>query len=268
MIETDFEAAKKDMAAMTAADYEVGAPEEELLDAANFVFRHGALGDFLDEQSLTRLQFWVGPTGAAFTLIGHWSVSRNDPVEGQLDDNFLAHCAQCKVCEFLEGADDLRLLFEFETCNACGGGVAAHAVATDPTSGSLYKVCVGQWQRAEPAVVDAGNVSFRTQVGSAYSATWWAPLADGSFAVVIRTYFVSHHEGRDNLERIDTYGLATDPAGADRIERDNWNMVDLDSDNPQGEDLVQMATDSYAPEPGEWQEHGPESDNFAVPAHA
>jgi hypothetical protein len=267
MIETDFEAAKQDMAAMTAADYEVGAPEEELLDAANFVFRHGALGDFLDAPSLNRLQFWVGPTGAAFTLIGHWSVNRRDPVEGDVDDNFLAHANECQVCDFLESSFTARVPFEFELCEECGGDLNAHAVVPLPI-GKPGVACIGQWQRAEPAAVDAGNVSSQTQVGAAYSGTWWAPLADGSFAIVVRTYFVSHHEGRDNLCRIDTYGVATDPAGADRIERDDWNMVDLDSDDPQGEDLVQMATDAVAPEPGEWQQHGPESDNFAVPAAA
>lgn len=262
-IAIDFEAAKKDMAALTAAHYQPGTAEDELLAAAEFVFRYGALGDTVDEPTLARFQFWVGPPGAAFTLIGHWSVSRNDPLDGKnLADDYINHARTCRVCDFLENTWDTRVMFEFENCATCGSGINSHAITMLPI-GQPGMVCGGHWQRAEPTVEDAGEVSFRTQVGDAYRAKWFAPLADGSFAVVTRTYFVSNHDMRITLSRIDTYIICSDPNDPVRTWiDDDSNFVELDSDNPQAENLIQVTTDSFSPEPGEWQEYGPDSDNF------
>jgi hypothetical protein len=251
----------------------VGDPQEELATAANFVLRYGALGSFLDEPELTRAQSWVGPPGAAFSLIGHWSVERNDPSDHPAYA-FEVHTQSCQVCRFLEDICVTNGVFEEEeeTCEMCGGGLDAHGVGIYHKMGTPALYCVGQWQPTEPAVFDAGAVEPSVQVGAAYAARWWAPLADGAFAVITRTYYVGYDRSRDAyaLIREDDYITCRDPNHPDKtqIHADTY-VRGLDSDDPTGEDVNQLAVDSFPPDPGEFdQNYTADMPLFAIPAPA
>jgi hypothetical protein len=260
-----FDDAVDHLSAVTA----IAEPDEELLDAANFVFRFGTLGEHFEQQDLRNAQTWSGPPGAAWALIGHWSVQRHDPAWSGGRD-FAAHAQGCDVCVILEDALVERALIvghELDmVCEDCGGGLTAHAIVI----GSFRRgevVCVGQWERTEPAAVGNGPGTFVDQASqSAYSASWWAPLSDGTFAVVCRAYYLVLKNGQVWLVREDEYIICSDPAALDGSGiASTAVLVQLESDSPLGEDLAQLATDSFPPDPGEWQEHVG-SVHFAVPA--
>jgi hypothetical protein len=270
MIDNNMDELNEDLKALTD-DQEAGDYDEELGTAANFLFRYGPLGSYLEEPDLSRVQFWP-VAGTALYLIGHHSVTRNDPRGPGRD--FPNHQESCQPCAALETTLAFRQEFEEELCAMCGGDVDAHGIKI--TDESLVKlVCVGQWQRNEPDVTDVGNVSFDTQIGpSAYRAAWSAPLADGSFAVVTRTYWVGKNDRRDGivLYRDDDYIVCTDPADpAGTKVFETWNLEEVESDDPQAEDLVELAQESFPPEPGEWQDgwddYSYDIPVFAVPVH-
>jgi hypothetical protein len=249
-----------------------GTDGEELAEAANFVLEFGAPGDFAPgEAELSEIQTTQGlPPGAAWSLIGHWSMVRNDPIS-QPPRSFDVHTETCGVCRFLEEIRETREAFDTEICETCRGGIDAHGVGlNEDDNPALY--CVGQWERVEPEVVDMGRVSAETQVSdNAYATSWWAPLADGSFAVVTRTYFVSNNAGNVVLTRTDDYIVCTDYSQPSATElKSDWNLTtfDDDDDDPNFLDLHQLAVDSFPPDPGEWQIHGPQSDMFAIPVPA
>lgn len=259
--------AMRELTSVTGVD---DAPEE-LSAAANFVLRFGALGSFLEEPQLTQAQFWTGPPGAAFSLIGHWSVQRNDPAE-EPSHEFRVHTQTCDVCRFLEDIRDTNDVFDEQelTCETCGGGLDAHGVGIYQAAGTPALYCVGQWQRTEPDVFDAGAVEPGVQVGPAYAARWWAPLADDTFAVVTRTYYVGYTDGEYALIREDDYVTCRDPNYPDRtqIHADTY-VHHLDSDDPTFEDLHQLAAESFPPDPGEFnQNYTVDLPLFALPVPA
>jgi hypothetical protein len=271
MIETDYDALNATVRELTHVTG-VDDPDEELLTAANFAFRFGTLGDFAEEQTLTRLQLVPGlPPGAAFSLLGHWSVSRVDPAE-EPRHGFEAHTETCDVCRFLESVRTSRGVFECDLCDECGGDIDAHAVAGDPL-GNPGIVCVGQWTRLDPETVDMGpdyyaTGDFEQTSNSAWAASWWAPLADGQFAVVTRTYLIGRRAGHAVLIRVDDYTVCTDYERLrDTETTSDWEENELDSDGPAFEDLQQLAVDSFPPQPGEWEDQLPDSPQFAVPVH-
>jgi hypothetical protein len=239
---------------------------DELETAGRFAFQYGALGDFLDEPYLSGTQSWPGPPDAALALLAHWSVQRGD--SSWVKRDFLAHAGDCESCRWLEGCRNARAVFDDRPCDECGGQVDAHAVDPNSEGPDLTVVCVGQWQRAEPDVTDGGPDVFENQVSPTCSlTTWWAALADGNFALVTRTYAVVGGNDGPVLVRDDEYAVCpeVDTGTAIEITGDN---DDLGSDNPLGEDLHQLAVDSFPPEPGEWQRNGPDwSAHFAVPVH-
>jgi hypothetical protein len=273
-IDIDYDALNTTIAELTTVTG-VGDPDEELLTAANFVFRFGALGEFLEEPNLTKAQFWTGPSGTAFSLLGHWSVARNDPTHGEEPrQDFEVHTEDCDTpCGFLEDVLTARGVFEFQNCEECGGGIAAHAVVELPI-GKPGLICVGQWTRIEPETVDMGPDyyaagDFEQTSDSAWATSWWAPLADGEFAVVTRTYLIGRRAGRATLLRVDDYTACTDyERFRDTETVSDWSESELDSGDPGSEDLHQLAVDSFAPEPGEWPQDALESAEFAVPADA
>lgn len=268
-LEIDYDELNETLADLTGR-LGVDDPDEELLTAANFAFRFGTFGDFAEEPQLTMLQMANVPPGAALGLLGHWSVQRNDPTGGREPGrSFEVHAEGCHICDFLEDTLTDRGVFEFETCEECGGDIDAHAIVILPI-GKPGLMCVGQWTRVEPEVVNMGRVSHETQVSdSAWATSWWAPLADGQFAVVTRTYFTSNDHGRFVLVRTDDYIVCTDhDHPGDTETASQWGLSELDSDDPAFEDLHQLAVDSYPPDPGEWQQHCPESALFAVPVPA
>jgi hypothetical protein len=260
VITADPQVLSAEVARLVQAD-EIGPFGQELAIAGEFVFRFGALGEIFDEPELTRAQF-AGRQGGAWYLMGHWSVARKDPnTPPNKTIEELCH-PSCQVCSYLEKIHGLRAVFEYEYCGECGGDIDVHAVALDPI-GLPHAMCCGRWQRVDPAAAPAADVCAE-QVSDAFNTRWYAPLADGTYAVVTRTYYVADRDGRAQLERDDRYQIVRDPGAPSDTEIESAGVRhQVDSDDPAGEDLEDLATNSFPPDPGEWQIHGPDSEPFA-----
>lgn len=236
---------------------EPGKVEEELLDAGDFVAQYGLFGDLFEEPALTRAQF-ARQVPAAWGLLGHWSVERNDPAPDPPAE-FEDHVKTCQTCDYLEGVLGLRMMFEYESCDECHLGLDAHDVGPDPI-GKAHAWCrEGQWERVEPFAAPAGQVS-EYQMGDAYCARWTAPLTDGTFAVVTRSYFIARqNDGQITAQREDEYVVCRDPADPGSTEvAATYDGDVLESDDPAAEDTYDLAVQSFEPEPSEWQTTAPE----------
>lgn len=262
MITMDAETLTAEVAQLTRPE-QVDEYPVELLRAARFTFRFGTLGDIFDEPDLTRAQF-AGVSGSAWYLLGHWSTARNDPnpPPGASVAELACHPG-CEVCQFLENVAGLRMFFETELCDECGGDVDVHTITTDPL-GLPHTLCLGRWQRVGDGALAVDDV-VDDQITDSYAARWVAPLAENLWAVVTRTYYVVR-DGRElRLQRYDAYEICRqllDGLAAEVIARAGTGHV-LDSDDPASEDLEDLAVKSFAPDPGEWETHMPDSNPYA-----
>lgn len=235
--------------------------DAELEIAVDFVFQHGTLAGVIpDPEDLDEARH-AGTYGTAWAMLSHWSGVRHEPNVPA----FISPCARCGICPALDAALGLRHPFLHGDCSVCGGGVDTHAVVTDDIS-SLNIVCCGRWQRYEPLAGPAGDAS-PEQIGDAWNAKWAAPLADGSWAVVYRTYYVARDPDRPGmvLERQDEYLTCADPSDPGGTENGPGDLrfEVLDSLNPLGEDIHSLAEHAFPPMPGEWQTYVPHSAAFA-----
>jgi hypothetical protein len=109
-----------------------GVSREELGEATYQIA--GGLGPNLitDPTALAEAQFGM-PSGSAEDLLGHWSVQRGDPrpERQEAQEAFAAHAEVCALCRYLESVESIRMSFEFELCEACGGDLDAHDVGPD-----------------------------------------------------------------------------------------------------------------------------------------
>lgn len=265
MTEAEFDAAVR------AAIDELRQPnpdeEDRLTDAGVFVARFGPLGELFEEPGLSQLQFDAHQEDhTAWNLIGHWSVERNDG--GTIPEGFDAHQDDCHVCDYLEGVLGIVDIFQHEMCETCGLDLEFHDVAPDH-NGDPVAHCRSVWERREPLAAPAGDAA-EYQIGDAFGARWTAPLTDGTFALVSRTYYLGQYEegqvhiqgvnpGEVFVERQDEYLVCTDlddPGGTEINAEYRYEIVE--SDDPADEDPEALALESFEPEPGEWEQHAPE----------
>lgn len=115
------------------------------------------------------------------------------------------------------------------------------------------------WIRCLPLAMSAGHVVPDVQASEAYAAAWIAPLADGTWAYVHRSYYICEDVREDNnglekwMERRDEYlncHRPSDPGGTEinaKYVYDDVGRFD--------EDAEQLAIDSFTPKPGEWKKY-------------
>jgi hypothetical protein len=257
--------------------------DEELIDAGTFAGWYGSLGDWWQDLALTRIQT-MAPVGVAVGDLGHWSIERDDD-EDTRPSGFEDHQGDCPICVYLEGVLDIHKALLDKPCPDCRRGPDGHHYRPtvdyegDGTElllwGEPHAWCKESWTRVEPRVALAGDVS-ECQVGDAYSARWVGALADDTFAMVTRTYYLVREAGyqvvkplgyqvvgQTYLERDNEYLVCTDPDDPGGTEiRSAGFTVRLDSAYPAAEDLEQLADDSFEPEPGEWPQNMPDSPPF------
>lgn len=220
----------------------------ELEAAANFALQHGPLGDLFEGVELHRAQA-ARRHPAAWGILAHWSIERGDPADGPVSG------LDCADCMFLEQV--LALPIRTESCEACGGGLTGHAVLHLQYEARVF--CLGGWERDDPASFWAGTGLCAEQIGDAYAARWAAPLVDGNWAVITRTYLRVDYGGGVEIERHDFYQVARNPndPSNSQIGATMFRTEEVDSGDPAGEDLDQIAAASFEPEPGEWVSYMP-----------
>lgn len=241
--------------------------DEELAAAGEWVARWGSLGDRYDGDNLTRIQF-AARIPHALGQLGHWSVKRNDP-EVEPPGDYEVHVRRCETCCYLEGVYGLYRMFEHELCHSCDLDLDGHDIGVMGGGlGTFHALCREPWTREEPLAleVDATDLGAAVPVGrrgvQAWSATWSAPLADGTTAVVTRAYYHSYDQGtRLIVERQDTYGIR---AGDPWLINDQCVYSEVESDDPAGENLQELAEQSFTPERGEWDQHMGETAEFVL----
>jgi hypothetical protein len=242
--------------------------DAEMLAAADFVADFGSFGELFEEPDLTRARYWTGDTRAAWALLGHWSVQRNDPAP-EPPAEFDEHVEVCPYCMYLEEVWQLRESFQDENCPECGLDLDQHDIGPDPM-GKAHAWCRDAWTRVEPVVGQGGDAA-EYQTSDAFNARWTATLSDGHIAMVTRTYYVGQVDEDDNIaifpgveygvpfvERQDEYLVCTDPAypGDTEIASTLHHTV---LDDPDSMDPQKLATDSFEPEAGEWNGLAPEA---------
>lgn len=261
----------------------------EQVNAGNFAFWFGALGDWYKEPTLSRIQF-SATGGVALALLAHWSIERNDPADHRPGSYLEDHIPNCEACLYLERAYELRRLFMVGTteagtavmgadCPRCHRGIEFHDVRPrrewSEDGEELFfwdepqPWCRVPWSRAD-ALVFARDAFGPYQASEAFRVSWVASLVDGLYAVVTRTYMVSVEDGKRALEREDAYYVCSDPddpvgsavqceTGIDELDADDLPLYD---DAKMRDELIKLADDSYAPEPGEFQTELPHTPTF------
>ena len=280
MTDAEFDAAVRAAIVELRAPKQTYEPDEEMTTAAHFIIQFGALGDVYDEPGLTQLQF-AGPSGSGLNYLGHWSVQRNDG--GKLPDpEFFQHQERCRVCNFFEGILGIVDMFSAAACESCKGGIEVHDVMP-AENGDVICNCRPVWERQQPLVSPAGDVA-EHQISDAFNARWALTLADGTYALVTRTYYIAHNTD----DAVNTTGVGsaydrkvpyvecqdeylvctdlTDPGGTEINSEIIY--VEIESDDPLGEDPEYLALTATAPEPGEWDERGPQFAVDLLPAGA
>ncbi len=240
--------------------------DAELRAAGNFVADYGALGDWYEGADLAKLQFWTGHHDAAWYMIGHWSVQRNDP-EARPPASFDEHAAQCPTCKYLEAAYGLYLSFETQVCEECGLDLDKHEIVPDAL-GLAYASCgTVDWTRREPIVHGNNWVGGDPQLEAGWDTSWWAPLSyddENLFAVVTRYYYLAQDtdgdgepQGDPYVEEQTEYLVCTDWRHPGDTEL-NSDTQYVKLDDPATMDTRQLAMDAPEPEAGEWPAYAPE----------
>ncbi len=260
---------------------EVGEFVDERMTAAEFVYAYGPLADLFQGKALTDAQWWEGPEDSAFGMLGHWSAERGDHGDHPPLSYAGSHLDDCPICVFLEAALGVRYTFVspqhsqtplpgfghrrgVNFCRTCRGGLANHRLAVEEATDLPHAVCVGRWKRFEPLAGRGGDAA-EYQISDAWNAKWAAPLADGSWAVIYRTYYLADYDGRVFVERQDEYLTCADPNHPGGTEHGPGDLryAEVDSDDPKREDIHALATESFDPYPGEWQTYVPHTEAFA-----
>jgi hypothetical protein len=243
--------ALKALVARTRADGAGNDFDEELAVAGEFVAAHGSLGLWYEEPQLTRIQF-AAMTPHALGLIGHWSTARNDP-EPQPPAGLEEHLTRCEVCRYLEGVYSLYDRFQYELCEICGLDLDAHDIGVMGGGlGTVHCMCREPWTRTEPMVQQVEGVE-QSLTGTAWQASWTAPLADGTTAVFASSYYHTYdHDSRVVVERMDGYRI---PGGSVVADTGTFVYVRVESDDPAEESLEALAEQASPPLRGEWAQH-------------
>lgn len=228
--------------------------DEELAQAGRFTGRFGPLYDLPNGPYMARI--WTGDGDAAWCLLAHWTnESGRNPAYS--NSEYADHQKVCEACAYLEDACDIWEELEETPCGKCGGGPGNHDVLP-AQSGIPEAVCHEPWERQEPLAAPAGDVGPDNQVGAAYNARWVAPLVDGTFAVITRTYYLVNAGGTIIAERDDEYLYCTDPADPGSTEIGSDGAVSQIEDyDPSTETPQSLAEESFHPEPGEWDDFAP-----------
>jgi hypothetical protein len=267
-VETDREAARQAYAALAEPRDECSF-NTELIAAGDFVAEHGLLLDSFDGDEMDAIRGPAWPAHhSATAMLSHWSAEADwvaagdDRVDTKLADAiFQEHARTCNVCSYLEAVHNLAAWLNSDAngCGQCGQGARGHEFGpalsdgSEPFWGHVLNSCLEPWQRAEPAALDFRDL-YAFQVGEGYSAIWYAPLTDGTYAVVARTWYVVEDGGDDDrtLVREDSYLICTDPAKPwdSKVAQVSFDE-DLD-DDPDSYDLLAMAEQCEGPGRGEW----------------
>lgn len=239
--------------------------------AADFVAAHGSLADVFDDDELTRAQAMV-EEDVTWNLLAHWSKQRGDGLMSR-PSTFGDHEAECDTCEWLEIVLAVSESLREHGCPDCGRKVDGHVFAPAPVwdgdvpqepdwpAGGAY--CKEPWTRyLEPLVEPPGRLG-AYQISEACSARWAAPLTNGSHALLYRTYYRTRVEGEVFIEREDWYVVCLDlddPEGSKAME--NSRTEEVESEDPDGEDLLALVQQSFDPEIGEWEHFMPQAPTF------
>lgn len=245
--------------------------EEERAIAGTFVANFGRLSDWFEEPHLTTVQFSYaqmaqsGSAGAsALSQLGHWSVSRGDPRdEPPADYDYHRNGPDgCTICTYLEACLAIKVAFDDELCEHCQLDVDSHEITPDP-AGEPFAWCLSTWQRAVPFVHEAADIGGDDQISDAWESRWWAPLTDGTFAVITRYYYVVERDGRRFLEEQTEYMWCRDHEhpGDTEINADGmYREVDPEGDTvDEGTDTKFFAEQAPYPSLTEWDEYAPAS---------
>jgi hypothetical protein len=243
----------------------------ELGEAGDFVGAFGSPGDLFGDRAAETTQWDVHPN-SSWGAIAHWWTARGHDTHAYqqhlLDGN-------CPYCPYLEGVLNLRYLLD-EGCGRCGGGSAVHDYGPghhyDGEPPYWVKVldwdspehwCQEPWERVEPAAA-AFEDMYSFQVGEGFSAVWVAPLADGRYAAVIRSFYETEQD--DDVRAVyhdNTYAICTDPTRPWETAVDGYRSFDeeYDRDVEPGEyDLRVLAEQCEGPARDEWLVNGPSDD--------
>jgi hypothetical protein len=265
-VQTDRETARQAYADLAEPrDYHFNT---ELISAGDFAAEYGILIDWFDGDELATIRAAAWPSQhSAAAMLAHWSVEGDGLGEDNDGDDpgravFLEHAKTCNVCAYLESVYNLAAELDGDAngCGRCGRGAGGHEFGPcfwqdEPYWGQALNSCLEPWQRAEPAALECRDL-YSFQVGEGYSAIWYAPLTDGTYAVVARTWYVVEDGDDDQvLLREDSYLICTDPAkpwDSKTVEVSFDEELDDDYD-PGMYDLPAMAERCGGPEGGEWQ---------------
>jgi len=259
-------------AAIAALRSHVGMRSDvEMYAAADFVAAQGTLGDLFDDDELTTAQV-LEDADAIWNLIAHWSLQRGDGLLHR-PETFEAHKYECETCAWLEDVLDLVVRLRQKPCAVCAKGVDEHMFAPAPTwvDGELqisdwfqaFAWCKEPWTRyLEPLVEPPGKLG-AYQVSDACTARWTAPLINGSHALLYRTYYLTRVEDAVFLEREDWYVVCLNPADPEGTKvMENSRTEEVESEDPEGEDLLALVEQSFDPEFDEWLRFMPQSSAF------
>jgi hypothetical protein len=271
MTEPEYAAAVQEAIADLATTRDPYDHNEVLAEAGAFVARFGTLGDLFEQPHLSTLQF-NGATGSPLWLLGHWSVARNDPAP-QPPADYDAELGRCWTCRYLEGVFSLHTQFEYELCDHCGLDLDQHDIGVMGAGMGLVLAmcrpstwCREQWTRMDPAATEGAWNPGRGQLEDAWEARWVAALADDTYAVLIRTFYLAQTGRRVYIEQETSYvvsEVADDPMFEGWLRSTNvYAEVDVDPESVNVKELAEQAPD---PVHGEWAQNGPESAEFLLP---
>ena len=274
------------IAALRAADADdhVTDIDYRLRFAGSWVVVHGTIYDHFTEPNLAAMQH-CDDGNTAWSMVGHWSVQRGDGLERE-PVSFLGHMDKCATCAYLEGilALSSELKEKKEGCETCGGDIDDHvfgpeteADPDDPEGeivhwGKVTVSCEEPWTRLDSLLEEPGTIA-PEQISEARTARWVAPLADGNYALAFSSYYVSSRPIPEPgiapvlvpsrfLVRYDYYVVCSDPDNykdTTVMDADEW--VNVESDDPEGEDLVELVDDAEL-ELGEFHDYLPEAAAF------
>lgn len=240
--------------------------EQELWEAGEFVAIFGTLWDLFDvadQPSLHDMQHLDTDDESAWGLLGHWSIERGDGEQAQPTD-FKEHLAQCRTCTYLEEVVAIVDGFNRGDCPECRGELGDHAVGPD-ADGTPRAWCKETWQREQPLVGNGGDPGGDRQVSEAFDARWTAKLADGTIAMITRSWYVAEDDGENYIECQTEYLHCSDQrAPGDTEIHSDYLYEWVDADEPTAVVARQLTEDAEVPEPGEWGRHIPHTPDFAI----
>lgn len=260
-----------------------GEYDDRMYAAADFVAAYGTLADVYDDQAdLAKMQQSAQEEESAWTLITHWSVQRGDGLRYE-PATYMDHMLdECETCAWLQGVYNHLMDLRQEDCTTCGRGFDGHVIepgnawnvelveigedtpAFVPDWFTALKLCKEPWDRVREPLVEPPGKLGDYQVSEVCTARWVAPLSDGNYGIVYRSYYRCRTEDGDLIiEREDWYVVCTDPDDPEGTKlMEDSRSEDTESEDPEEEDLVALVDQSFDPELGEFHSSLPDAAGF------